>query len=272
MSMRAFIFIFVTFLAFSINGFSAEDSLEKDAFRDFQKTQGRNATCDGSNIYKTLILIDKTDPLSQAQKAFVKSSFIDNFEWNHIGDTFGIAVLNNSGVSLMKTETICAPMPLSKNNGLANRARVNHFKEALQQIFVNLTQDESKAPNTNLYEAIVEVYRNPIFKFSQSSEGRTLIIVSDLFQNSSNINFYSKCAGGCPSYENSLKADPNMKKYLDMANLKLSDKDKIKIYHLQSKCKIADSLDKWWAGAFKNAGLLSTNLETTPELAGDCPK
>jgi hypothetical protein len=63
-----------------------------------------------------------------------------------------------------------------------------------------------------------------------------------------------------------------MKKYLGMANLKLSDKDVIKIYHLQSKCKIADSLDKWWAGAFKNAGLSSSNLSITPELAGDCPK
>ena len=86
------------------------------------------------------------------------------------------------------------------------------------------------------------------------------------------INFYSKCANGCPSYESSLKADPNMKKYFEMANLKLSDKDTIKIYHLQSKCKIAESLDKWWAGAFKNAGLLGSNLSVSHELAGDCPK
>jgi hypothetical protein len=272
MFIRSCNLLIVFSLFFSLNVFSADVQSESNVIKDFQKSQGKNATCNADNITKTLVLIDKTDPLTDAQKAFVKASFIDNYEWNHLGDTFGIAVLNGSGVSLMKTETICAPMPLSKNNGLANRARVNHFKEALQQAFSSLTIAEPKANNSNLYEAIVEVYRNPTFKFSPSNEGRVLIIVSDLFQNSSNINFYSKCANGCPSYESSLKSDPNMKNYLDMANLKLSNNDTIKIYHLQSKCKIAGSLDKWWEGAFKSAGLSSSNLLIQHELAGDCPK
>ena len=272
MSIRFSILALTVSLFFSLNGFSADTQTDDNIVQKFQRSQGKNATCGAVNINKTLVLIDKTDPLTDAQKAFVKASFIDNYEWNHIGDTFGIAVLNNSGVSLMKTETICAPMPLSLNNGLANRARVKNFKEALQQIFSNLTADEPKASNSTLYEAVVEVYRNPTFKFLPSTEGRTLIIVSDLFQNSSNINFYSKCANGCASYESSLKSDPNMKKYLDMANLKLSNNDTIKIYHLQSKCKIAGSLDKWWEGAFKSAGLSSSNLLIQHELAGDCPK
>lgn len=237
----------------------------------FQKSQGKNATCTNENPVKTLILIDKTDPLTDAQKAFIKSSYVDNYDWENDGDTFGIAILNGSGVALMKTETVCAPRPLSVNNGIANRNKVKRFKEVLQDLFDNFIGDEPEAKNSNLFEAIVEVYRNPTFKFSPSNRGRNLIIVSDLYQNSSNINFYKKCKNGCPSFEDSLRADQDMKNYLDLANLKLTEKDSIKIYHLQSKCRIAKSIDKWWSGAFRNAGLRETNLIIDHELAGDCP-
>jgi len=246
------------------------------AVQYFQQTNGQFATCRNSNPNKTLLLIDATDPLSDAAKQFVLNNYIQQFEnsngWKERGDTFSIAILSDNAVAQMNTVTLCAPNSIQKDNGMINKGQVNNFKSTLERAFADMTKSNLVSKNTNLVEAVAEVYRSATFKFSEQAASRRLIIISDLFQNSSNINFYQKCKGGCPSFQDSLKQDNALAKYLQMAKPSLSSKDTVEVYHLQSRCNLSQSINNWWKGYFVSAGLPENNFKVNAELAGQCKK
>ena len=246
------------------------------AIQYFQQTNGQFATCRNPNPNKTLLLIDATDDLSDAAKQFVLNNYIQQFEnsngWKERGDTFSIVILSNSPVAQMNSVTLCAPNSIQKDNGMINKGQVNNFKTTLERAFVDMTKPGGGSKNTNLVEAVAEVYRSATFKFADPGASRRLIIVSDLFQNSTNINFYQKCKSGCPSFQDSLKQDNALAKYLQMAKPSLSSKDMVEVYHLQSRCNLSESINKWWKGYFVSAGLPENNFIVKAELSGDCRK
>jgi len=234
--------------------------------KKFQQTDGPYATCIKGNVKQvnqTLLLVDLTDKLEPNQIQFVRDNYIKDIEWNELGDTFALTRMTKQPPEEMKVIKMCAPTPLKKDNGRFNKGNVNTFKRTYEKVFEILLKPNGKdAKNSLLIESIRQVYTNARYDFSSKNGPRHFILVSDLYQNSSEISFFKcnpkdkKC-----SFENTRK---NKSEWFEAAKLNLKETDRVTIYHLSSKCRADLRAKDWWEAYFISEG--AGSVETISEL------
>ena len=229
-----------------------------DKINKFQQSEGAFATClDGTDkpFDQTLLLVDLTDELQPNQIQYVNDNYIDNIKWNNRGDTFALARMTSQPPEEMKVIRMCAPAPVSKDNSKLNEGNVKTFKKTYQEVFNedNLLSANGKgAKNSLLIESVRQIFTSARYNFSSENGPRHFILVSDLYQNSSEMSFFKcnpkdkKC-----SFENMRK---NKSDWFDAAKLNLNEKDRITIYHLSSKCRADLKAKYWWEAYFKSEG------------------
>jgi len=216
-----------------------------------------------------LILIDATDPLSEAQKQFLRDNFINNFTWQDEGEKVSIVLLNNTKINNLDVFTLCTPLPEDKITFTMatkkEKKKILLFEKTFQESFEKLVSSSVKADQTLLIESLIELYRNKRYDFLDGK--RTLILASDLYQNSSWLSFFKICIdGSCPSLEKTLK-DKNFSEFLNSeVKIKHLDKDQIEIYHLKLNDKIVLSAKNWWKSFLESAGFDTKYLKVTTEL------
>ena len=257
------------------------ESTTTDKIKTFQMTKGSKATCIAGTVNKdnnkmvtvdqTLLLVDLTDPLLPNQIEYVKNNYIDNISWAKLGDTFSMASMTSEPPEKMTVVSICAPELSEKtstsvgqpNNSKINIARNRQFKEVYRGIFDDLLQFNDKpANNSLLIESVNQIYSNARYNFSSKNGPRHLILVSDLYQNSSEISFYDcnlkkeEC-----SFSNVKKKKAG---WFKAASLNLTKKDRVTIYHLSSKCRVDLKARDWWESYFISEG--AGKVEVISEL------
>ena len=230
--------------------------------KKFQMTEGAYATCIAGTkkknghiikVDQTLILVDLTDKLLPNQIQYVKDNWIKNIAWGKRGDIFGMARMTKQPPEQMKVISICAPTPANLDNSAPNIGNNKAFKKAYKTIFTSLLMPNGiDADNSLLIESIRQVYTNARYNFSAKNGPRHLILVSDLYQNSSEISFFKcnpkdeKC-----SFDNTKNSKAN---WFNAAKLNLTKEDKVTIYHLSSKCRADLTAKDWWKSYFISEG------------------
>ena len=247
---------------------SQSTSLSKK-IRPFQIDQSNpNGTCVSENVQQTMLLVDLTDELTSAQIQYVRDNFINNFSWSNQGDTFAQARITKVPPQKMTSIKMCAPETLSQNNGIMNKGRVSKFNQYRSEIYENLIMPNGVGSDKSLLiESVRSIYNNARYDFSASKGPRHLILVSDLYQNSGEISFYScnpkdkKC-----SFSATKKKKKN---WFEEAKLNLTSNDKVTIYYLSSKCRIDLTAKEWWKQYFLNEGVSEGNLKIISELGNN---
>lgn len=211
-------------------------------------------------VNNQLILIDATDSLKDSQIQFLKDNFINNYNWKEENDKITLAILNNNPVASLDFVSLCAPIPESKLKWYMPKKlvlrNIGFFKRALDYSFNDLMKKaQDKSQNTNLIEAIVEIYRSKRYGFDNQSSNRELIIASDLYQNSLELSFYKLCIGiKCPSFKDMGK-DKRFSDFLNnFAKPIVTNKDSVKIYAFRPRANINFSLGEWWVDFLNFAG------------------
>ena len=230
--------------------------------KKFQMTEGAYATCIAgtkkknghiTKVDQTLILIDLTDKLLPNQIQYVEDNWIKNIAWEKRGDIFGMARMTKQPPEQMKVISVCAPEPASKDNSALNIGNNKTFKKSYETIFTSLLKPNGiNADNSLLIESIRQIYTNARYNFSAKNGPRHLVLVSDLYQNSSEISFF-KCN---PKDKECSFSNTKRKKadWFNSAKLNLTKEDKVTIYHLSSKCRVDLSAKEWWKSYFKSEG------------------
>ena len=247
---------------------SQSTSLSKK-IRPFQIDQSNpNGTCVSENVQQTMLLVDLTDELTSAQIQYVRDNFINNFSWSNQGDTFAQARITKVPPQKMTSIKMCAPETLSQNNGIMNKGRVSKFNQYRSEIYENLIMPNGVGSDKSLLiESVRSIYNNARYDFSASKGPRHLILVSDLYQNSGEISFYScnpkdkKC-----SFSATKKKKKN---WFEEAKLNLTENDKVTIYYLSSKCRIDLNAKEWWKQYFLSEGVSDSNLKIISELGNN---
>ena len=235
-----------------------------------------NKKCDSESKASQLILIDNTQPLSKSQKQFVKDNFIKTLYWDNKGDRITIASLYNEPVALMQMYSFCAPKHKSKITLFDPRGKIiglnKIFINTLLEAFKRLTDKGQEGDSTYLMEAITEVYRSARYNFKDHGK-RQLILISDLYQRSQLVDFYSECKKPeynkprtCRSIDEMVRDNLQFKRYLEVSKPKLNNKDHIKIFYLNVNNRVDRSAEGWWKEYFKLSGLNSAQIEIIPEL------
>ena len=224
----------------------------------FQMSDGAYATCiagtrdeNGNNIKvsQTLVLVDLTDKLLPNQIQYVRDNWIANVGWKSRGDSFGLARMTKQPPEEMKVVNICAPDPVDKDNSQINSGNVKTFIKTYSNIFDSLLLANGKgADNSLLIESIRQIFTNARYKFSSENGPRHFILVSDLYQNSSEISFFQ-----CNPKEKNCSFESVRKSksaWFDSASLGLTKDDSVTIYHLSSKCRVDLKAKDWWVSYF----------------------
>jgi hypothetical protein len=247
--------------------------------KKFQMTEGAYATCVAGTkkknghiikVNQTLILVDLTDKLLPNQIQYVKDNWINNIAWKKRGDIFAMARMTKQPPEQMKVISVCAPDPVNLDDSAMNKGNNKTFKKSYNTIFTSLLKPNGiDADNSLLIESIKQIYTNARYKFSSKNGPRHLILVSDLYQNSSEISFF-KCNPKdkeC-SFSNTKKKKAD---WFNSARLNLTKEDKVTIYHLSSKCRVDLSAKDWWVSYFKSEG--AGQVEVISELGtNQCQK
>ncbi len=269
--MKIRFFLILLILVHSIEAYSVDFETANNYFK---------SKCNSVQVKHKLILIDNTDLINESQEQFIIDNFIKTIAWDSEGDRVSIVSLYDKPVALMEVHSLCAPKPESKINSWIDpvakiKAENILFRKTLEEVIHKTIIKGKEAGNTLLIEAITEVFRNARYKFNNSVE-RQFILVSDLYQHSNMLSFFRECSkpkGGarklrtCPSFDNMVKKNQRLKRYLEVAKPKLKNSDQIKIVYLNVNNRVDRSAEEWWSGYFKLSGLdTKTQLEIIPEL------
>jgi len=259
---------YILAVLFTHNVFSADldkrvSYFNKQCEKAFEGEGGNNARPN------RLILIDATDPLSEAQKQFLRDNFIKNFTWQDEGEKVSIVLLNNTKINNLDVVTLCTPLPEDKITFTMatkkEKKKIHLFEKTFQESFERLVSSSVKADQTLLIESLIELYRNKRYDFLDGN--RKLILASDLFQNSSWISFFNVCKNdSCPTYEKTLK-DKNFSEFINSeVKIRHLDQDQVEIYHLKLNDKVVLSAKNWWKSFLEYAGFNVKTLKVNTEL------
>ena len=181
----------------------------------------RKTFCDkgGKKFGHVLILLDITSPLDKPQINFVKDMvFSEEFYLNYEPFTkFSYLLIDRKKHQEQKfIFTKCRPKSgktdpkrekasWTENNKILNKL-FNEFVMQAKNQHTKVYANTGDAKNSFIYETIAYVFQNPKFDFGKKQKKRTLIIVSDMMQNSKRLSFYAACnanseAAKCPSYK-----------------------------------------------------------------------
>jgi hypothetical protein len=236
--------------------------------KTYQKREGKNNYCVGGSkgddgktisVNQTLILVDLTDELRDNQVQYIADNYINDLNWDSMGDSFGLARITNQAPEEMKVFTLCAPDPIEKNNSQVNKGSVSKFKKTFSEVYEQLLNANGlSSANSMLIEGVRQVFTNKRYSFLPENGPRHLIFVSDLMQNSSEISFYECKLDKEECKFNSIKEKKSA--WFDAAKLNLNENDRVTIYHLSAECKADLNAKDWWIAYFKNEGAGEVNV------------
>jgi len=217
----------------------------------------------------TLLLIDATDPLNADQVSYIKDNFISNLKWKNEGDKFTIVILDDKSVMNSSFITICSPLTesqitlsMAKNRELD---KIAYFKKTVSEAFNGLVQTKVKAGQSPIIESLVEIFRSKRYGFENGN--RTLIIASDLYQNSSYVSFYKLCnSGKCPSFNDTLKNKSISDFIGNEAKLNFNSNDSVEIFQLKTQEKISFTVKPWWMDFLLSSGLSKDRIKISSQL------
>lgn len=201
---------------------------------------------------KTLILVDTSDKLSPIQKTALNErlwNYVKNIEKNnHQVLVFSVENINDKIIEpILK---ICNPGDAKNVNSLIENKKIisqnfeKHFKDKIDNIFVNLLDKES-SQNSPIMESIQSIAVSNFIADAQNQTKNKIIIISDLLQNTENFSFY--------------KGDYNFEKFIKGENYKFLKADfdgaEIELYFLNRRKDINlqnENLREFWIKYFQN--------------------
>lgn len=215
----------------------------------------------GGPLGHNILLIDKTDPLNLAQKAafdLLVTELVSNK--TPPGYLLSIFVLGDDFVAQTKPLVeLCNPgdgkghNELTENIKQLNRQYKDRF---LTPIFEQSTQLLSIAPaqESPILEMLQMVSLNSIQKHHVDGP-KTLIVLSDLLQNSKQLNMYR----GLPAFEEFTSTAYARKTQINFQGVDME------VHYLQNSPGLqTDKLFHFWREYFKAAGVKSLDLVALP--------
>lgn len=235
--------------------------------------------CQGSSPEKIFILLDGTDGFSQQSRDWVMSNIFHEsvLNWEQQGAEITVALLGQSSVADLERFHVCTPKHKSSISYITDQPRRVKRDNTELRCAVKRTADRflnyQGASSSVLIEAVGEIFRNPVYQFgpqdsSNEKAYRKFYVVSDLFQNSGEINFFSLCNGGrCPTYHDLVTREPSIARYLEKTMPNLNDRDEIFIFNINVANRFNRDAYKFWEDYFIAAGALPQNIKTVTEFS-----
>ena len=228
---------------------------------------------DVKKIYKKkprpnrLLLIDATDPLTDAQKQYLRDNYINGIDWQNKGEIFSMVLLDNKDISKLDRVTFCSPMREDQISFFDAKTTeleiINAYKDTLNKVFDLMVNQDTTASSTKLIETLYAIYTNKRFNFLEGK--RALLVTSDLLQISKEVDL--RCKGSkCPKFKDTLKAN---KRWFQISKLELNKNDDVvELYYFQAKCKVNIERLEWWHEYFIKEGISKENLTVRAENGG----
>ena len=232
--------------------------------------------CDDKDIKKIykkkprpnrLLLIDATDPLTDAQKQYLRDNYINGIDWQNKGEIFSMVLLDNKDISKLDRVTFCSPMREDQISFFDAKTTeleiINAYKDTLNKVFDLMVNQDTTANSTKLIETLYAIYTNKRFNFLEGK--RALLVTSDLLQISKEVDL--RCKGSkCPKFKDTLKAN---KRWFQISKLELNKNDDVvELYYFQAKCKVNIERLEWWHEYFIKEGISKENLTVRAENGG----
>lgn len=252
---------------------------------------------DGSKFGHTMILIDVSSKLDQAQLDYIKGKvFTNNFFLSYPPFTkFSYMLITNNKKpqsqkpifsmcrpkSGMKTKYGDDDLNSNDENEVFVRKYFKHFNKMAQKTADSLgnyydpkIQDKQKS---YIYETIAAVFDMSKFDFQQGTYSgykpgtRDLIVISDMMQNTERLSFYKACnpyilnnkASRCPTYKNLIKK-ASTRDYIQKTSPK-KPSSSIQLYILTNRnettVELDTSLEKLWKEYLTSTGFKNINFE-----------
>ena len=281
MSLKPFYFLLILFpvLVFSEN----RPDISPDEIDTFGDMCPKKEALEGKSgkFGHTVVLVDTTESLSNAQSALLDRIVFDKAILKKIPPYDRLSILNLTGNDIQASETKfifskCRPRngdiqsayDLDKPSFWVPEKRLkrnwNLFLDDLDKAKDSLFT-QKKGSFTQLMEMLKELSRLPDLQFDDSYETRKLIIVSDFLQFSDNVNFRASCVNGnkCVTWEK-LKEKKSLKNWLETSSPDFgSYYPDVEIIYLNSKFdpKLNIGLLELWDGYFEDIGISSIKKE-----------
>jgi hypothetical protein len=121
-------------------------------------------------------------------------------------------------------------------------------------------------------EAIREIFLNPKYKQTSIRGERTFVLASDLYQNSSIVNFFELCklqldgSKKCPTFKELMKNNTRIAKYLNASLPAMRSTDRVRILNINVDGKVDQSARDFWVQYFEQAGVAPENINYISEL------
>ena len=241
----------------------------------------KNTFCDkeGKKYGHVIILLDLTTDLKKPQIDSIKDmvfseSFFNKFE--PFTKFSYLLIDNNRPQEQNLLFEKCRPKNgkgAEKNTWRENSKVIqkfyNDFINEAQALHAKVYKNTGGSDNTFIYETFAYVFQNPKFDFNNNDyRKRTLVVVSDMMQNSDRLSFYSACnakspKANCPTFNDFMK-NLSDKDYLTATspNGKGIDLELYYMNHRNDTNKALDtSLIKLWENYFKDRGFNITKIQ-----------
>ena len=240
---------------------------------------------DGGHFEHVVVVIDITTGLQQPQIDFIKSHVFSNefYESYQPFTRFSYLLIDNTApqsqkyvVSKCRTKTgyetnYKGDKFTSDESKLYVQGFYKKFKKSMSSSSNKIFSSTGKGSNGSLiYETIATVFSSPQLNFTDSQKKRTLIIVSDMMQNSNRLSFYKYCKKSvfnsvpneCPPFSK-LFEDESLKDYIETSSPK-NESAVINIIYMNHNYETLRTLDKslisLWVDYFKHTGFRNINL------------
>lgn len=254
---------------------------------------------DGRQYGHTVVVIDKTSKLYQGQLDFIESHvFGEKFYGSYQPFTkFSYIIIDSSKPTSQKyIWSACRPKKGSatkysltnNNNDELNSSDENKiFVEKEWENFISdsliiknktLKPKNSTSNKSLIFETIIEVLTRPDLDFEDDYPVRNLIIVSDLMQSSSRMNFYTLCKTNknlaspniCPKFK-TIEKNLRIEEYIQKHTPKDSINDiDIQIVYVNNRYETKASLDETlldlWTSYFEKYGFKTPKIKRMVDL------
>ena len=239
----------------------------------------------GGSFEHVVVVIDITTGLQKPQIDFIKSHVFSKefFESYQPFTRFSYLLIDDTSpqsqryvVSKCRTKTgyetdFKGDKHTSDESQLYVKGFWKKFKKSMATASDQIFSVTGKGSNGSLiYETIATVFSSPQLGFQNSREKRTLIIVSDMMQNSKRLSFYEYCSKSifnskpneCPPFSTLIKNE-SLRDYIDSSSPK-DINPFVKIIYMNHNYETMRTLDKslisLWVDYFDYMGLKNINF------------
>lgn len=234
--------------------------------------------CEGTG--STFVLIDGSDPISTQSKQWLGNNIFKDKSLTHFnsgGERFSAAYMADQPVADLDTRSVCFPIPMDKINPLFQApAKYKAFRAAyncaISKMKAEVLDERTETGKSLIIEAVREIFSNPKYQQSGIQGQRTFVLASDLYQNSSIVNFFELCtyrgdgSKRCPDFKDLTSNDTRISRYLQASLPKMRSNDKVRIFNINVDGKVDQSAKEFWVQYFEAAGVDPQNIEYTAEL------